>query len=382
MDSTSRHPPVAHLQISGLCKTLGKTRVLDRLDLQVQRGECLVVFGGSGSGKTTLLRHIAALLTPDAGQVLIDGRCVHELGAQERGVAMAFQNFALYPHLSAFENIASPLRARRADAASIERQVHEVAALLRIGHVLGHLPRQLSNGQKQRTALARSLVHRPRMLLLDDPLRNVDAKIRFEMRLEFPRLFKAFGSTVLYVTQDWREALALGDRIGVLVDGRFAQIGAPQAVYREPHNRAVARLFGDPPINLIDVTPQPTPDGALQVQIAGQALALPGALAPERRAALAGRPCLLGLRPEDLRFGAEQLPGALRVTMEAAMAVNVRTVALLRVDGGAPGAPGLQLLASRPEDAQLAAQRAHLPGFATVAPGRSLFFDSASGARI
>src|SRR6218665_463076 len=174
-----------HLSISGLCKAFGKKKLLDGLDRAVERGECLVVFGGSGSGKTTLLRHIAGLLEPDAGTVLIDGQRAGDVRAQQRGVAMAFQNFA------------SPLRARAIDEARIARQVQEVAVLLRIAHVLDHSPRQLSNGQKQRTSLARSLVHKPQMILLDDPLRNVDAKIRFEMRLEFPKLFKAFGSTVL-----------------------------------------------------------------------------------------------------------------------------------------------------------------------------------------
>ncbi|MCW5257579.1 ABC transporter ATP-binding protein [Verminephrobacter aporrectodeae subsp. tuberculatae] len=368
-----KEPRMPHLKISRLSKGFGRKQVLDGLDLEVQRGECLVVFGGSGSGKTTLLRHIAGLLTPDAGQVWIDGQPAGDSGAQQRDVAMAFQNFALYPHMSAFENIASPLRARRMDEAAIAQQVREVAALLRIGPVLGHSPRQLSNGQKQRTALARSLVHRPQMLLLDDPLRNVDAKIRFEMRIEFPKLFRAFGSTVLYVTQDYREALALGDRIGVLVDGRFQQIDSPAGVYHNPQSRAVARLFGDPPMNLLEVTPRrrPGPGGALEVPIGARALAL-----PEPRADLAGRRCVLGVRPEDLLFGTDPRPGALPVTLEAAMPMNVRTVALLRTDDG------VELLSSRPEDPALAAQRGHLRGFATLAPGRSMFFDPVSGARV
>lgn len=364
-------PDTPHLKISGLCKSFGKKKLLAALDLEVRRGECLVVFGGSGSGKTTLLRHVAGLMEPDAGALWLDGKRAGDASAQERGVAMAFQNFALYPHLTAFENIASPLRARALSAGQIQRLVHEVAQLLRIEPVLEHLPRQLSNGQKQRTALARSLVHRPRMLLLDDPLRNVDAKLRFEMRLEFPRLFKAFGSTVLYVTQDWREALALGDRIGVLAGGRFAQIDSPAGVYRNPQSREVARLFGDPPINLIEVTPRQTADGAMEVTLGGQTLAL-----PEQRADLAGRACVLGVRPEDLRFDIAARPGALPVTLEAAMPINVRTVALLRT------ADGVELLSSRPEDPLLAARRERLDGFATLTPGRSLFFDRSSGARI
>lgn len=360
---------MSHLKISGLSKAFGSKQVLNGLDLQVRKGECLVVFGGSGSGKTTLLRHIAGFMPPDTGEILINGESVNDVGPESRGVAMAFQNFALYPHMSAFENIASPLRARRMGEGEIAQRVKEVAQLLRIDHVLSHLPKQLSNGQKQRTSLARSLVHRPPLILLDDPLRNVDAKIRFEMRLEFPKLFKAFGSTVLYVTQDYREALALGDRIGVLVDGKFQQIDSPSGIYRNPQTREVARLFGDPPINLFEVTPQRAGDG-LSVEIGGQPVRLADA-----RPDLVGKACVLGVRPEDVSFSTEPQPGALPVALEAAMPFNVRTVTLLK-------AGQAEILASRPEDAALAARRERIQGFATLAAGRTLFFDRATGARI
>lgn len=359
-----------HLKIEALSKSFGKTQVLDGLDLSVKKGECLVVFGGSGSGKTTLLRHIAGLLAPDAGQISVAGVDMADVGPESRGVAMAFQNFALYPHMTAFENIASPLRARQMSEAAITERVNDVADLLHIKHVLGHLPKQLSNGQKQRTSLARSLVHKPSILLLDDPLRNVDAKIRFEMRLEFPKLFKAFGSTVLYVTQDYREALALGDRIGVLVNGRFAQIDSPMGIYRNPRTREVARLFGDPPINLFGVRPTQR-DGQIMVDIGGQALRL-----PEGRSDLIDRDCVLGVRPEDVLFSTEQSAGAMPVELEAVMPINVRTVALLKAGAHT------ELLASRPEDSQLAKQRERLPGFVQLAAGRILFFDRASGARL
>ena len=168
---------------------------------------------------------------------------------------MAFQNFALFPHMSAFENVASALTAHNAPRDVIRAKVEKVAALLKIEHVLGHAPRELSNGQKQRTALARALVAEPKILLLDDPLRNVDAKLRYEMRLELPSLLKASGSTVLYVTQDYKEAMALGDRIAVLSDRDFAQIALPAEIYRTPATLNVASLFGDPTINLIPVEP-------------------------------------------------------------------------------------------------------------------------------
>ena len=194
---------MAYLEVKSASKSFGKKKVLAGLSLEVESGECVVVFGPSGCGKTTLLRLIAGVLEPDQGEVWIDGKSVMSVAPEARGVAMAFQNFALYPHMDAFENIASPLRARKLPEEEVKQRVHQIAGLLRIDHVLDHLPRQLSNGQKQRTSLARSLVHGPSVLMLDDPLRNVDAKIRYEMRLELPRVFRKFHSTVLYVTQDY-----------------------------------------------------------------------------------------------------------------------------------------------------------------------------------
>ena len=361
---------MSYLKLSGLSKAFGKKQVLDGLDLDVRKGECLVVFGGSGAGKTTLLRHIAGVMEPDAGSISLGGQDLAEVGPEARGVAMAFQNFALYPHLSAFENIASPLRARQMGEAEIVNRVQEVARLLRIEHVLTHLPKALSNGQKQRTSLGRSLVHKPPVILLDDPLRNVDAKIRFEMRLEFPKLFKAFGSTVLYVTQDYREALALGDRIGVLVDGKFQQIDSPAGVYRNPRTREVARLFGDPPINLFEVTPRAGSAGQT-VEIDGQTLALPDA-----RPDLEGQPCVLGVRPEDVVFSTRPAPGSMAVALEAVMPFNVRTITLLKAG------QGTEILASRPEDTELAGTRERIPGFAHLSAGRTMFFDRATGARL
>jgi len=375
-----------HLEITGLNKAYGKNQVLHDLHLRVHRGKCLVIFGGSGGGKTTLLRHIAGIMQADSGSVRIDGRDVLELDAQTRGVAMAFQNFALYPHMSAYENIASPLRARGFASDIIANQVQEVATLLRINHVLSHLPRQLSNGQKQRTALARALVHKPPVLLLDDPLRNVDAKIRFEMRQEFPRLFKAFGSTVLYVTQDWREALALGDQVGVLEGGRFAQLDTPQCIYRNPQTRSIARLFGDPPINLFDVTPYAAENmtQVMAVNIGGHRLHL-----PQMRADLLGRDCVLGVRAEDLLFTPgthEEGKGTLPVQLQARMPFNMRIVEFLRTGQGEQGS--VEILASRAETGSVEhtpqqAPRVPMPGHLRIInPLGCLFFDRNSGQRM
>ncbi|HET9594237.1 MAG TPA: ABC transporter ATP-binding protein [Anaeromyxobacteraceae bacterium] len=360
---------MAYLEVRSASKAFGKKKVLEDLSLSVERGECVVVFGPSGCGKTTLLRLIAGVLEPDQGEVWIDGKSVAAVGPESRGVAMAFQNFALYPHMDAFENIASPLRARDVPEDEIKKRVHEIASLLRIDHVLDHLPRQLSNGQKQRTSLARSLVHGPSVLMLDDPLRNVDAKIRYEMRLELPRVFRRYRSTVLYVTQDYKEALALGDRIGVLVDGRFEQLDTPHGIYGKPRNRRVASLFGDPPINLFPIQVERGADGLAFARIAGQRLAM-GA----RGAALRVPECVIGLRPEDVVLDFESAEGGIPVELEAVTPFNVRTVTLLKAENGT------EILASRPEDNTLAASRGHRRGWARIDFERALFFDVGNGA--
>jgi len=362
---------MAYLEVKSASKSFGKNKVLEGLSLEVGRGECVVVFGPSGCGKTTLLRLIAGVLEPDRGEVWIDGKSVMSVGPEARGVAMAFQNFALYPHMDAFENIASPLRARKLPEEEVKQRVHEIAGLLRIDHVLDHLPRQLSNGQKQRTSLARSLVHGPSVLMLDDPLRNVDAKIRYEMRLELPRVFRKFHSTVLYVTQDYKEALALGDRIGVLIEGRFEQVDSPAGIYRNPKNQRVASLFGDPPINLFSIRPERGSDGVVHAKIGGQRLAL-----GTRSADLAGRECILGVRPEDVTLDFEPAPGGIPVELEAVTPFNVRTVTLLKAGDAT------EILASRPEDNVLATARGHRQGWARIDFDRALFFDAASGARL
>jgi multiple sugar transport system ATP-binding protein len=233
------------LELRNISKGFKSGKVLDDISLSVKAGEIVVVFGPSGTGKTVLLRMIAGVHYPDTGSIAIDGEDVTDASPEARGVGMAFQNFALFPHFSTFENIASPLEARGTPAAKLKEQVGAIARMLKIDHVLGHAPRELSNGQKQRTALARALVAQPKVLLLDDPLRNVDAKLRYEMRLELPRLLRTFNAAVIYVTQDYKEAMALGDHIAVLRNGRIEQWATPSDVYRTPIS--------------IDVAPAPSP---------------------------------------------------------------------------------------------------------------------------
>src|ERR1700722_1981199 len=359
---------MANLEIRSVSKEFKTGKVLDRISLAADNGEIVAIFGPSGSGKTVLLRLVAGVEQPDEGSIFLGGRDVTDQAPEKRGVGMAFQNFALFPHMSAFDNVASALTAHNVPRDVIRAKVEKVAALLKIEHVLQHAPRELSNGQKQRTALARALVAEPKILLLDDPLRNVDAKLRYEMRLELPSLLKASGSTVLYVTQDYKEAMALGDRIAVLSDRDFAQIARPAEVYRSPATINVASLFGDPTINLMPVEPRASP-GSLKIQIGGAALSLPVGYGH-----MAGKACVLGVRAENIVVEDTGSPESIPVEVVAVTPLNERTLLLLRTDDGH------EILAS--EAGTNEAPRRHGRAFARFNPESVLLFDPASGRRI
>ena len=312
------------LELKNVAKKFKDNVVLNDVSLRVEDGETLVLFGPSGGGKTVLLRLVAGVVDPDAGDILIGGRSMKDVEPEDRGVGMAFQNFALFPHMTAFDNIASPLEASHSAKDKIKAGVESVAKLLKIGHVLSHHPRALSNGQKQRTALARALAGSPSLLLLDDPLRNVDAKLRFEMRLELPRLLETQGATVVYVTQDYKEAMALGDRIAVMSGKGISQIGTPEEIYLTPANTDIARLFGDPTINLLDVVPLMDKDGVF-VQLSDVRVPLNAGYS-----AAVGKECVLGVRPEALSFADKNTKGAIPVTVEAETPLNEKIVTLAR----------------------------------------------------
>ncbi|MEM9222610.1 MAG: ABC transporter ATP-binding protein [Pseudomonadota bacterium] len=324
------------LQISGLTKRFKAETVLDDVSLQVPDGETLILFGPSGAGKTVLLRCIAGVVDPDEGQVFIGEEDVTSVPPEGRDVGMAFQNFALFPHLSAYDNIASPLVAHRFAKERIRDTVDGVARLLKIDHVLSHAPRALSNGQKQRTALARALAGQPGVLLLDDPLRNVDAKLRFEMRLELPRLLAEQGTTVVYVTQDYKEAMALADKIAILSDGRIMQVGRPDDIYLRPADLRIAEQFGDPSINLLDVCPEADGSG-VYVRISDKRVALEAGYENT-----VGQKVVLGIRPESIRFS--QMLDAIDVTIEADTPLNEKIVTLTTTKRGR------EILVSRPAE--------------------------------
>lgn len=355
------------IQLSNIRKSFANDLVLDGVSLDIPTGETLVLFGPSGAGKTVLLRLIAGVVDPDEGRIIVNGVDMDGVVPEDRGIGMAFQNFALFPHMDAHANIASPLTARRETRSGIETRVREVAKLLKIDHVLGHTPAELSNGQKQRTALGRALAAEPSILLLDDPLRNVDAKLRFEMRLELPRLLKAQNATVIFVTQDYKEAMALGDRIAVMGDHGIVQIGTPEEIYLCPSSTRIARLFGDPTINLLDVVPEFGVQGPV-VQLSATDVAISGSYA-----GAVGKACSLGIRPEAIRFVAPGAPGAFPVEIEAETPLNEKTVTLAATRNHR------EILVSRPAGTP---GPDHGKAHVAIDMGNALLFDRATGARI
>ena len=243
---------MAVVQTIKLTKQFAATVAVDAIDLTVRETELLVLLGPSGSGKSTLLRMIAGLETPTAGEVLVDTRVVTDLPPRARDMAMVFQSYALYPHLTVFKNIAFPLRARGMRSAEVRRKVEWAARLLGIEHLGDRKPREISGGERQRVALARAMVRDPKVFLLDEPLSNLDAKLRTTAREELEQLHARLGATTIYVTHDQVEALGLGDRIAVLNAGRIHQIGTPQDVYDDPADTFVATFLGSPPMNLVE----------------------------------------------------------------------------------------------------------------------------------
>tara|TARA_R110002096_G_scaffold327737_1_gene521862 strand:- start:827 stop:1906 length:1080 start_codon:yes stop_codon:yes gene_type:complete len=238
------------IQIRGLIKRFGDVVALNELDLDIEAGELFFLLGPSGCGKTTLLRSIAGFHLPDAGSILFDGEDVSQVPPHKRETAMMFQSYALWPHLNVYKNVAFGLEERRVPKAEIRERVDEALAMVKMEGLGPRKINQLSGGQQQRVALARALVVRPRCLMLDEPLSNLDAKLRIEMRSEIRRICKEFGLTAIYVTHDQKEALSIADRLAILDDGNIAQVGTPEEVYRHPNSALVAGFIGE--TNLID----------------------------------------------------------------------------------------------------------------------------------
>jgi len=303
---------MASVTLNGIRKIYqdgGRTRVaVTDLDLAVKDGEFVVLVGPSGCGKSTTLRMVAGLEAISAGELRIGDRVVNEVPARDRNIAMVFQNYALYPHMTVFENLAFSLKLRGMAKGEIATHVREAAKILHIEALLEQRPRQLSGGEQQRVALGRAIVRQPAVFLFDEPLSNLDAKLRVQMRREIARLHHALGATMLYVTHDQAEAMTLGDRVVVMRDGRVQQVDAPLAVYRDPSNTFVAGFIGSPPMNLLE--------GAIVIEAGLRFVGSGGAVAVPLPAAWRSlvttgnrRPIILGVRPEDVSLAPPGMTG-------------------------------------------------------------------------
>jgi multiple sugar transport system ATP-binding protein len=243
---------MANVQLAGIKKHFGGVKAVDGIDLEIVDGEFLVLLGPSGSGKTTLMRLVAGLELPTGGRIVIDGETVNDLPPRDRGIAMVFQSYALYPHKTVFGNISFPLSIEGLRKEEIRKKAEWAAGLLGIGHLLDRMPSQISGGERQRVAIARALVRRPKVLLMDEPLSNLDAKVRHTAREELKLFQREINVTTIYVTHDQAEAMGLGDRIAVMHEGTVRQIGTPESIYHDPANTFVAGFVGIPPMNFIE----------------------------------------------------------------------------------------------------------------------------------
>ena len=240
------------IQIESLRKSFGENEIIKGVDVSVKEGEFLVLVGPSGCGKSTLLRMISGLESPDSGSININNNCINDIPPADRDLAMVFQNYALYPHLTVFENMAFGLRMKKKSEQEINYRVNNATKILQIGDLLDRKPKQLSGGQRQRVALGRAIVREPQAYLFDEPLSNLDAKLRSEMRIELKKLHKILKTTMIYVTHDQVEAMTMGDRIAVMRDGIIEQLDTPSKIYNSPVNKFVASFIGSPQINFVD----------------------------------------------------------------------------------------------------------------------------------
>jgi multiple sugar transport system ATP-binding protein len=313
------------------------TVAVDDLTLDVNEGEFLILVGPSGCGKTTALRMVAGLEEVTSGSIRIGERVVNDVEPAKRDIAMVFQNYALYPHMTVAENIGFPLRQQRLPKPTVAERVSDVARLLGVEELMERKPNALSGGQRQRVAIGRALVRRPLAFLMDEPLSNLDAKLRVQMRAELISLHRRLGVTTVYVTHDQTEAMTLGDRVVVMRGGVVQQVDAPERLYREPRNTFVAGFIGSPAMNFLEGR---LAEGA--VQLDGCAVRLPDAL----RARLGRRtgPVLVGARPEDFELADGDAPDALSAAVEITEQLGPETLVYFRVDG----APAVQI--DRPVD--------------------------------
>ncbi len=318
------------IEFRKVTKTFGQTRVVDDLSLTINDGEFVVLLGPSGCGKSTTLRMLAGLEEATSGDIFIGKECINQVPTQNRDLAMVFQNYALYPHMTVAENIAYPLRIRKLARAEIATRVERVAGLLEILSLLNRKPRDLSGGERQRVALARAIVREPRAYLMDEPLSNLDARLRVQMRGELKHLQHELGTTTIYVTHDQAEAMTLAHRVAVMRSGRLQQFDSPLSVYDRPANRFVAEFVGSPGMNFLDGEV----DHLARVFTTG-AICLP--LGESQFASLTGldatKRVLLGIRPEHVRVSTVPLEGWLPASVYVTELMGSETFVFLTLGG-------------------------------------------------
>jgi multiple sugar transport system ATP-binding protein len=358
---------MARIELQDVSKRFGNDVVaVDSLTLDVEDGEFLILVGPSGCGKTTALRMTAGLEEVSSGDILIGGRRVTDRPPTERDIAMVFQNYALYPHMTVSDNIAFPLRQQRVKRREIETRVREAARLLAIEPLLGRRPRELSGGQRQRVAIGRALVRRPQAFLMDEPLSNLDAKLRVQMRAELLSLHRRLGITTIYVTHDQTEAMTLGDRVVVLDRGVVQQIDTPERLYRRPRNTFVAGFIGSPSMNFVEAA---LDDGALTV--GGRRIELAPSLLTELDAVRTAS-VVVGMRPEDVRpvtNGTDGFDSEVVVIEQ----LGPEVLAYLRIDGMTASSSVVAAADEREESADLRGTLvARLAGDASLRAGDRL----------
>jgi len=350
-------------------KRFGEVSAVTDLTLEAADEEFLVLLGPSGCGKSTALRMVAGLEEPTEGVIRIGDRVVNDVEAKDRDVAMVFQSYALYPHMSAGKNIEFPLRTRNVGRAERSALVAEVAAALGLTELLDRRPGQLSGGQRQRVALARAIVRRPEVFLMDEPLSNLDAKLRVQTRAELIELQRRLAATIVYVTHDQVEAMTMGNRIAVMNGGRLQQVGPPQAVYERPANLFVAGFIGSPPMNTVSCTVTSAAAG-LALSLPGASFPLPDPLAGEVRAAGVTR-VVLGVRPEHLRLDDS---GPLPATASVIESLGHERHVICRLTDG-------QMIIVRQQAGEPAPPEGS-PVRLTAEPGHLHVFDAAGGGRV